>query len=100
MQKTRAPLESAGQDTSKTLIKSGGPLHIRSLSTAYDQLSAKKLFVMKFLNSPASLLNGCHLNERKALGALCILVTDNLSIPNLAYTVKQFEKVAFRSIER
>lgn len=55
---------------------------------------------MKFLNRAASLLDGCHLNERKALGALCILVTDNLSIPNLAYTVKQFEKVAFRSIER
>ena len=55
---------------------------------------------MKFLNSAASFLDGCHLNERKALGALCILVTDNLSVPNLTYPVKQFEKITFRRIER
>ena len=87
-------------EDAETLIKSGCSLHIWSLSTAYDQFAAEELFVMKFLNSASSFLDGCHLNKGKALGTLCILVTDNLSIPNLTYTVKQFEKIAFRRIER
>lgn len=55
---------------------------------------------MKFLNSAASLLDGSHLNERKAFGTLCIFVADDLGIPNLTYTVKQIEKIALRSIKR
>ena len=55
---------------------------------------------MKFLNSATSLLDGCHLNKRKAFGTLCIFVADDLGIPNLTYTVKQIEKIALRSIKR
>jgi len=55
---------------------------------------------MKFLHSAASLLDGCHLNKRKAFGTLCIFVADDLGIPNLTYTVKQIEKIALRSIKR
>ena len=89
MQKTRALLENAGHaKLAKTLIRSGCPLHIRSFGAAYDQLAAEKLFIVKFLNSASSFLDGCHLNEGKAFGTLCVLVTDDLSILNLAYPVK------------
>ena len=72
----------------KTLIRSGCPLHIWSFGAAHDQLAAEKLFIVKFLNSASSFLDGCHLNEGKAFGTLCILVTDDLGILNLAYPVK------------
>ena len=89
MQKTRVLLENAGHaELQVPLIKSGCPLHIGSFGTAYDQLAAEKLFVMKFLNSASSFLDGCHLNEGKAFGTLCILVTDDFCVPNLAYPIE------------
>ena len=88
MKKTRALRENAGQVVTKTLIRSGCPLHIRSFSAADDQLAAEKLLVVKFLNRTSSLLDRCHLNKGKAFGTLCILMTDDLSILNLAYPIK------------
>jgi hypothetical protein len=55
---------------------------------------------MKFLHSAASLLDGCHLNERKAFGTLGVFVADDLGISNLTDTVKQIKKVALRSVKR
>jgi len=99
-QKTRVPQENAGHlEAAKTSIRSGCPLHIRSFGTAHDQFAAQKLLVMKFLNRSPCFLDRCHLNERKAFGTLCILMTDDLGILNLAYTIKKLEKIAFRSIE-
>jgi hypothetical protein len=54
---------------------------------------------VKFLNSASSFLDGCHLNEGKAFRTLRILVTDDFGILNLAYPVKQLEKIALRGIE-
>ena len=71
----------------------------KSILKANDQLAAEKLFVVKFLNSASSFLDGCHLNERKAFGTLCILMTDDLGISNLAYTIKELEQIAFRCVE-
>ena len=84
----RSAKERGSDKAARTLIRSGCSLHIRSLGTAYDQLSAEKLFIVKFLNSASSFLDGCHLNEGKALGTLCILVTYDLGISNLAYPFK------------
>jgi hypothetical protein len=89
MQKTRALLENAGQTKLQmTEIRSGCPLHIWSFGAAYDQLAAEKLFIVKFLHSTSSFLDGCHLNEGKAFGTLCVFMTDDLGISNLAYPVK------------
>ena len=99
MQKTRALRENAGQVVAKTLIRSGCPLHIRSFSAAYDQLAAEKLLIVKFLNSTSSFLDGCHLNKGKAFGTLCILMTDDLSILNLAHSIEEFEKITLRGVE-
>ena len=71
----------------------------KSILKANDQLAAEKLFVVKFLNSASSFLDGCHLNERKAFGTLCVFVTDDLGILNLAYPVKQLKEVTFRGVE-
>ena len=54
---------------------------------------------MKFLNSASSFLDGCHLNEGEAFGTLRIFVRDDFGILNLAYPVKELEKVALRGIE-
>jgi hypothetical protein len=99
MQKTRALRENAGQVVAKTLIRSGCPLHIRSFSAAHDQLAAEKLLIVKFLNRTSSFLDGRHLYEGKALGTLCILMADDLSILNLAYPIEEFEKVALRGVK-
>jgi hypothetical protein len=100
MQKTRALWENAGQVVAKTLIRSGCPLHIWSFSAAHDQLAAEKLFIVKFLNRTSSFLDGRHLNEGKAFGTLCILMTDDLSILNLAYPIEELKKVALRGVKR
>jgi hypothetical protein len=84
----RSAKERGSYKAARTLIRSGCSLHIRSFGTADDQLSAKKLFIVKFLNSASSFLDGCHLNEGKAFGPLCILMTDDFSILNLAYPIK------------
>ena len=89
MQKTRALLENAGQTKLQmTEIRSGCPLHIWSFGAAYDQFPAEGLFIMKFLNRTPGFFDGCHLNEGKAFGTLCVLVTDDLSIFNLANPIK------------
>jgi hypothetical protein len=84
----RSGKERGSYKAARTLIRSGCSLHIRSLGTADDQLSAKKLFIVKFLNSASSFLDSCHLNKGKALGTLCILVTNDLGVSNLAYPFK------------
>ena len=80
----RSAKERGSYKAARTLIRSGCSLHIRSFGTADHQLSAKKLFIVKFLNSASSFLDGCHLNKGKALGTLCILVTNDLGVSNLA----------------
>ena len=80
--------------------KSSGPLHIRSFCTAYDQLTTQKLLIMELLYSAASFFNSRHLNKREALGALRILMADDLGIADLANAIEKLEKVAFRGVER
>jgi hypothetical protein len=84
----RSAKERGSYKAARTLIRSGCSLHIRSFGTADDQLSAKKLFIVKFLNGASSFLDGRHLHKTKALGTLCILVTDDLGVSNLAYPFK------------
>jgi hypothetical protein len=55
---------------------------------------------VKLLHSAASFLNGCHLNKCEALGALRILVADDLGVANLANAFEKLEKIAFRSVKR
>jgi hypothetical protein len=46
---------------------------------------------MELLYSAASFFNSGHLNKREALGALRILMTDDLGIANLADSVEKLE---------
>jgi len=55
---------------------------------------------VKLLYSTASFLDGCHLNKCEALGALRILMADDLGIADLANAIEKLEKVAFRGVER
>src|ERR1700722_9811629 len=95
----RPSRERGSHEAAKTLIRSGCPLHIRSFGTAYDQFSTEKLFIVQFLNSSSSFLDGCHLYEGEAFGTLCVLMADDFGTLHLADPVKQFDKVAFRGIK-
>jgi hypothetical protein len=46
---------------------------------------------MELLYSAASFFNSRHLHKREAFGALCILMTNDLGIPNLADSVEKLE---------
>ncbi len=67
--------------------------------SAYNQPATKEFLVVQFLNRALRLVDGLHLHEGKTLRALIMAIAYDLGVLHVADAVKQFEKIALRSVE-
>ena len=73
---------------------------LRRFCTAHHQLAAKEFLIVQFCNRSFGFVDGLHLNERETFGTLIMAVTYHLGVLHVANTIKEFEKVALRGVER
>ncbi len=70
------------------------------LCAAYHQLASKKFLIVKFFDRAFGFVDGLHLNKGETFRALVMAIGHHLGILDVSNSVEQFEKVAFRGVER
>ena len=66
---------------------------------ADHELAPEEFLVVQFLHGTLRFLNGLHLNESKALGALIVAIAHDLCVLDVADAVEELEEIALGRVE-